>query len=366
MTEKNITIVIKASKFCNLRCSYCYEYESLGDRARIEETKFPKIFSAIRDLENHFEARAKICWHGGEPLIMPIAYFETGLKIQNEVFGSRRINLIQTNLYRLNDSDLIKLKLMDYVSISFDVDGEARKNISGQSTSNRVAQNMDVLKSHGIKFGAINVIHKQNISEMAQIFHFFSKARLPYRVLPYYRESSSQQSDAYALSYEEKILAFRQLIDLWMMNGQELEISPIEEYIDIAVSYWTDTVCVERYDKRKREHVLMIDTNGDVYSSGTAYKEDFKYGNILKQSAFDLMQSSGRERAIARSENLVNDTCMKCKYYSFCPGYFVAEQTDIDIVEKNTRYLCVAQSCIDHIVLWLSSMESEFGKKAAK
>ena len=44
------TWVIKASKLCNLRCRYCYEWDELGDPARLSLSDWAKIFRAIRRL----------------------------------------------------------------------------------------------------------------------------------------------------------------------------------------------------------------------------------------------------------------------------------------------------------------------------
>ncbi len=53
-----------------------------------------------------------IIWHGGEPLLLPVSYYEMVLNLQKDIFPSEWIiegrikNCIQTNLYSLSNDHL--------------------------------------------------------------------------------------------------------------------------------------------------------------------------------------------------------------------------------------------------------------------
>jgi uncharacterized protein len=69
--------VVKASKFCNLRCKYCYEWNELAQRERMSLSLWAKILDAIRELNQRTERATGlvptdiIVWHGGEPTALP-------------------------------------------------------------------------------------------------------------------------------------------------------------------------------------------------------------------------------------------------------------------------------------------------------
>ena len=69
--------VVKVSKYCNLRCDYCYEFPHLGNSARINldqiRAGFQNIKNSIDDLSIE---NVDFIWHGGEPLLIPLEFYE--------------------------------------------------------------------------------------------------------------------------------------------------------------------------------------------------------------------------------------------------------------------------------------------------
>ena len=70
MKETNISVIIKVTNACNLKCRYCY------DANYFERKDIP-----LDDVAHLFELLAKeysvinIIWHGGEPMLMGINFF---------------------------------------------------------------------------------------------------------------------------------------------------------------------------------------------------------------------------------------------------------------------------------------------------
>ena len=56
----HLHVVIKLSKLCNLRCEYCFEYDQLGDPARMGPAQLRQLFINIRDY-------ARTLLHEAEP-----------------------------------------------------------------------------------------------------------------------------------------------------------------------------------------------------------------------------------------------------------------------------------------------------------
>ena len=69
--------VFKVSKYCNLRCDYCYEFPHLGDMARMSLDQIRAGFQNIKNSVNELAIeRVEFIWHGGEPFLIPLEFYE--------------------------------------------------------------------------------------------------------------------------------------------------------------------------------------------------------------------------------------------------------------------------------------------------
>ena len=166
--------VFKVSKYCNLRCDYCYEYPYLGDKSRMSleqvEAAFQNIKNSIAELGI---SRADFVWHGGEPFLVPLDYYERVDVLQKQIFGadSKYGNSVQTNLTILTDRHIRFLQdgFFESVGVSFDVYGEQRVDARGRSRTDTVRSNMQKLIDRQINFAAIAVlardtaVHPENL-----------------------------------------------------------------------------------------------------------------------------------------------------------------------------------------------------------
>ena len=76
------TWVVKLSKLCNMRCSYCYEWNELGNPARMSPELWRRTVRAAVEYNRRRIATMRglektpvlIVLHGGEPLALPVVY----------------------------------------------------------------------------------------------------------------------------------------------------------------------------------------------------------------------------------------------------------------------------------------------------
>src|SRR5262249_30429872 len=159
----------KISKYCNLRCTYCYEFNELGKKQRMSLDMISQIFENIARhvIPNQFEWVSFI-WHGGEPFLIPLVYYESIGRLQREIFGDkiRVSNVVQTNLTVMTERHLEFLKSRKFFSaigISFDVAGDQRVDTQGRLKTEVVLQNMQKLIDNNIPFGAIAVLARNTL-----------------------------------------------------------------------------------------------------------------------------------------------------------------------------------------------------------
>jgi uncharacterized protein len=68
------TIVLQPTPFCNIRCKYCYlptrDDKSVMSLETVTAT-FEKVFAS-----SYAGSQITVIWHAGEPLVLPVSYYE--------------------------------------------------------------------------------------------------------------------------------------------------------------------------------------------------------------------------------------------------------------------------------------------------
>ena len=105
-TRRDFDILLKpGGAACNLRCRYCYYLEKsrlFSGESRMTDDLLEKI---VREYIGAYEGpRIPFTFHGGEPTLLGIPYYEKILKLQRRYGDGRPIdNAIQTNGTMLDD-----------------------------------------------------------------------------------------------------------------------------------------------------------------------------------------------------------------------------------------------------------------------
>lgn len=80
MTSDNITVIMKPTNQCNLRCKYCYHADNGYDKEKMTDQVLEKAIAVTAP----FFKRVEYNWHGGEPLIMGLDFYERVLYYQKK------------------------------------------------------------------------------------------------------------------------------------------------------------------------------------------------------------------------------------------------------------------------------------------
>lgn len=325
------TWTIKASKLCNLRCRYCYEWNELGSPARLSLSEWAKIFQAIKaatELQSQrtgVPVKAQIVWHGGEPLLLPTDYMQAVLAMQDSILGRAALdagiyaNAIQTNLYKLTDDKLDLLKQGDFhVGVSMDLAGGVRLTASGQRTEARVAENMDRLARAGIPFGAITVLAGHTVQHLRAIYDFMEAQNLSFRVLPLFAAPLNTPGASFAVSNEEMAAALCDLFLYWLERDFSVTVAPLQRYLQTALMQVNG---LQSTPWRRSEHgdgVLVVNTDGGLYQVIDAYEEGKALGNLFEQPIEEILRSPAYAASLDRNDALEAEHCGPCPFRDTC------------------------------------------------
>jgi uncharacterized protein len=123
------SVIVKLASRCNLNCSYCYLYNH-EDRGYLGRPKFMSeaVFAALLERILEYSLRrpgnsVSLVFHGGEPMLMPAARFDSFATLARERLGERLGRLsIQTNATRV-DGGWTEALVRHGVSVGVSLDG---------------------------------------------------------------------------------------------------------------------------------------------------------------------------------------------------------------------------------------------------
>lgn len=364
--QRRLTVVVKTSKFCNLRCTYCYEYDELDDRTQLTRGDLRALYGNIDSYLQEVDARdgqttaLDIVWHGGEPLLVePAFYRDTFADQRLDLPGRPVANTVQTNLTVLSE-DRLRLLVDDFdsVGVSFDVEGGLRVNVAGRDSRDQVSRNIHRLKEAGGRFGCITVLTAANIGHLDRIVDFYEELGLDFRLLPLFNGAFADQHDAIEVDNETIVSAMCHVFDRWLESSSTVNVTPLNEYT-IAAQRLLSRAPHAYYDRRKMLDVLLVNTDGQAYLLGDAFDQpEQSIGNVFRTPLTELVHSPGYERSAHSAELRMAANCTHCEFFGGCDGNFAAnsEVTDRDVIEGRVRACSIPRAVIGHIMSRLSSI----------
>jgi uncharacterized protein len=331
--RRKVQFVVKTSKFCNLRCRYCYEFPELGDRKAMSPGQVQSMYRSIAD---HFYRRdepvaVEFDWHGGEPLLLDPDFYWRTFDEQTRLFEDSKItitNCVQTNLAVLNDRQLKLLREgFDGVGVSVDLFCGARVNTGGRNTLPAVLKNMDRLRDAGVSFGCITVVGRENITHLRKIFRFFEGASLPVRVLLVRRGADDSQNEADLLSEDEALRTLIELFEMWIESPAPIVLDPIDSYTRNVIWALAGGLNVY-YDKANWEPIYIVNTDGNLFSYSDMYDASLSHGNLFEESMRSIVNGVRHQRATHAAKSRMVAACSNCRHYGrACTGYPIAEES---------------------------------------
>lgn len=342
-------VVVQATSFCNLNCSYCY----LSEETRRASKKIP--LSDILDYlskiisSRYLSDRLIISWHSGEPLVIGPAYYEAIIaqvsQIVRKIHGPtfEVFHDFQTNGTLIDEEwCAFFTKYRDTVTVGVSCDGPEhmhdafRRDWRGSGTFERTVRGIDLLIKSKIKFGLIAVVSPSTLRSPDEFFNFFYSYRQ--YVSEFRFNLLDEFSEVGEFSYENASDIYYVFLKTILDRIKSLD--PPEELINIKnFSYFYDHLFAppsERW-RQTADHMsrpfraINIATNGDVstfYAGVTIDECEDVYGdgkglvlgNLKVESLDDIARSpklADLYRNFRRSHRACQETC---PYFELCPG----------------------------------------------
>jgi uncharacterized protein len=175
-------VVIQSTSFCNLNCDYCY----LPDRQTKNQLSLDLIPTIMKTvLESPFiGGDFTILWHAGEPLALPVSFYDQAtylIREAEEKYKTQPIQIfqsLQTNATLINQA-WCDCFLRNGIYVGVSLDGPAflhdihRQTYRGLGTHAATMRGISLLQKNQIPFNVIAVLTEDSLDYPEEIFNFF-------------------------------------------------------------------------------------------------------------------------------------------------------------------------------------------------
>ena len=334
------TMVKPIGSACNLDCNYCY----YRDKADIYNGSMPKMSDELLEtyirqyIEGASQQNISFCWHGGEPLMAGLPFFEKAMELQKKYAGDKTIeNTLQTNGTLVNE-DWCRFFADNNFLVGLSLDGPEdihdafRRDCGGAPTFSRVMKAAELFTQRGVEFNLLSTVNKRSEGRGAEVYKFLRSINHFMQFLPVVeyvklREGrrplivSPDEEDAVEAPWSVSALGYGRFMcdvfDEWIKRDVG---SYFVQLFDITLSNWYGVppslcafcdVCGDG---------LVVEHNGDVYSCDHFVYPEYRLGNITEKPLVDMYRSEEQQAFGRDKREALPMECKRCNYYFLCKG----------------------------------------------
>lgn len=318
--KKVITAILKPTDACNFRCLYCFHEDMGYIRNRLSFEHFERFLRlAVQEYEN-----VVLVWHGGEPMMCGLPYYERAVEIIKEVKkeypNAHIFNEMQTNLSLLND-DWLKFFKENEFQVGFSFDGPCH-DFTRQS-SELVLNNAIKLKKEMPNVEALAVISKKNIN-LIETYDYFARAGINLKFNAIFKEGAANDNDFLLITPEEYVREVNKLFDYWAYLEKPLFVDVFTNYLHLALGV-NHRVC---YNASCLGKWISMFPDGSLYPCAhSSIANNYKIGHIDEvESLEEAFESEAMEKLLSVVLEKRRDCMANCPLFYYCQSGCPASQ----------------------------------------
>ena len=347
---------------CNLACRYCYYL----DKERHEEMTDELLDEFTRQyLEAQTQPEVLFTWHGGEPLLRPITFYEKALKIQQRYAHGRTIdNCLQTN-GTLITKEWCQFFHDNNFLIGISIDGPQDLHDAyrvghnhQQSSWQQVMRAIELLNQYGVMWNAMATVNHLTADEPQRFYRFFREIGCQFlQFTPVVERHQGVVAD-YSVTPRQWGGFLCGVYDEWVQQ----DIGEIfVQLFDATLANWVGEAPGLCSMSPSCGRCAAMESNGDVYSCDHFVFPDHYLGNI-RTSTLTSMLYGERQQQFGRSKlERLSRQCRECPYLFACHGECPRNRFVTDCYgEAHHNYLCAGyQQFFEHVALDMDFMKKE-------
>jgi uncharacterized protein len=350
--SRDFQIFVKpAGALCNLDCHYCYYKDKSILSPAASPFQMPE--SLLEDyIVQHIEAApgpaVDFSWHGGEPTILGIPFFQKAVELQrkHKPAGWRVRNGIQTNGILLNE-EWCRFLQSEGFRAGLSLDGPAelhdpyRVTRGGMPTYTQTMRAYELLRKMQVHTDILCVVHNLNVCAPLAVYRFFRSIGCQYLgFLPAVEQSvvTATGVSPYTPSAEEYGAFLCKIFDEWIArDAGRIVVQTFEEATRPLLGL-EHSLCVFR---ETCGQIPVLEHNGDFFPCDHFVDSEHRLGNIQEMPLSQLLESEAQRNFGAAKRDSLPLFCLECEVLALCnggcPKYRFIQTPD---GEPGLNYLC--------------------------
>lgn len=323
------SLIVKATRLCNLRCTYCHDWRAEPGQTMRFDILARMTAAALRDPGHD---AVTFYWHGGEPSLLPVAFFRRALAVQARFAreGQQVRNVLQTNGTRISDALASFLREYEF-SAGVSIDGppqlhdRQRRYVSGRGSFDDVARGIRTLRDHGVPTGVLMVVEEATLDLGPQaVFEFFLEQDIKTfgfnAVFPENQPGAAPGTPAHPYLAPSAMAEFMAgIFDLWLAHGDpDVHIREIDAIMSRLAGQSARTCqlqgnCLGNY--------FIIEPDGEVAHCGLFVGDPaYRFGNI-RTDDFATLRAGPAMAALRGARQAELATMSACPEFGICNGW---------------------------------------------
>lgn len=369
---------------CNLACNYCYYLEKSNLYKHQPKRQMSEELLE-RFVKDYIEAQTMnevvFTWHGGEPTLRPLSFYQKAVELQKKYARGRIIhNSLQTNGTLLTDEWCRFLKENNWlVGISIDGPEELhdryRRDSQGKPSWKRVMEGIRLLQHYGVEWNAMAVVNRYNADHPQAFYRFFKSIGCQYIQFTPIVERNVQHADGrhlasindaddapvtdFSVTPEQWGNFLCGLFDEWVKQ----DIGRVfVQIFDSMLANWVGVAPGTCIYAKECGHAGVMEFNGDVYSCDHFVFPQYKLGNINERTLIEMLYGEKQRRFSQLKYNKLPRQCKECRWAFACHGECPKNRFVNDRYgNPGLNYLCAGyRRFLEHIAPTMDEMKKAF------
>ena len=314
------TLIIKPTKSCNADCAYCAAPPDGADKWSIDD--FTRAFEAM---EPRLHPAATFIWHGGEPMLLGVPFYEEAYAIVRQRLPRAKFS-IQTNLLSYNSkwNTAFKDIFQGSVSTSWDPDGTNRTIKGNAELYERVYQSrIGRVLEDGWRPKVISTFDEESAPLMHKAYDMALASSLKGHThdirLNYRYPAGRAAGEGESLTPETYGRVLLEIYERWITDLPDFLITPLDQMFLRVVG---KEVVRCPWAKACTGRIIGVEPNFDIYNCGEFADlgdETYRFGNLLTDG-INACMTSPAARMLAKRPALLPDSCKTCVHFAECEG----------------------------------------------
>ena len=325
---KCISFLIKpASAACGMRCRYCF-YRDVAEQRSVAATGVMDAPISHVVIERAMalapDAQVNFAFQGGEPTVAGLPFFEDFVSYVERLQERQRVRYsIQTNGLAVAEDPLwADFFARNRFLVGLSIDGSKenhdhlRPDAAGRGTYSRVIKALHRLQKSRVEFNVLAVLTSQLAQHPQQAFGFLLREKIEFvqyvPCLPGLREDAN----TYSLAPRDFARFYCRLLDQWqreLERGHYISIGLFDDVMAMTLGHQPMQCGMLGTCSPQ----LVVEGNGDVYPCDFYALDEWRCGNILRDSLESLVGSEVSNRFLSEPRRACS-ACVSCRFEGMC------------------------------------------------